>query len=572
MKNWMRYLMLGIVALFIGVLLSRGADKKEEAKNERGTVATKSATGGRTARRNAEISEFTRLPLTEGGEDNWLRWVAELENASIGDLPRFQESLTRENDTARRLLVERWLDLDPEAGLQYFVERFEEGEMGVKFGDQEVGFMREFFRLWADRDVREAIAAVEGVKSFPHLNEIHKVLGPALAKSDPEEALRYGLRQGLHRSGYYFFVSGKSLRNLIRKDPVVTAELMFEWGESSSKQARELIKIWSKSDPKKAIAFGLGRSESAGGRFADEVFQAWAKRDYEGASDWVAEEASEKEALLFTAPLVEVWAEDQPVAALSWAEEKLTGEVLQESAKRIILGALEKEENDVGELLQVVQSSEVHHEVVVALAEKLWGTGASQSRPKADRELHLERLAWFDHVTDQRSLNQLAEYFTRATSEVGTEWLEGFASSSRMSLLDRNGASSVLRNLAREGDYERSFEMMEFVDERYQRSVASDVFVTWLRRDLEASIVWMDEVANEEWRPQLTRAVTDEFFSNLRGDSVESFRQLAEKYPVQVKELVRDELRRMQLIYSASDFEGEAPEVSFDEILNVLSE
>ena len=573
MKNSYLYLILGLLALAIGFFVNRKDGGGGEREAASALTDTKSKSTRFAQRRNAEIQILNQVRRLEGGEQNWLRWVAELENASREDLPRFLENMPKKSSEAMDLLAERWFELGPEEALDYFSKRFEAGEMEVGIGEHEIQIMHSLFGLWSKRDLEGVVAAVDVLEAFPYLKERHRGLAEKLAQKDPERGLRYAMQNGVNRSGWIFFVRGKKLQRLIAQNPVKAADLIFEWGGAPGGHAeKELVKTWGKMNPKQAISYGLKRGNSVGSQFADGVFLSWAKRDYGEASDWVAEEASEKEALLFTAPLVEVWAEDQPVAALSWAEEELTGEVLQESAKRIILGALEKEENDVGELLQVVQSSEVHHEVVVALAEKLWGTGASQSRPKADRELHLERLAWFDHVTDQRSLNQLAEYFTRATSEVGTEWLEGFASSSRMSLLDRNGASSVLRNLAREGDYERSFEMMKFVDERYQRSVASDVFVTWLRRDPEASIVWMDEVANEEWRPQLTRAVTDEFFFNLRGDSVESFRQLAEKYPVRVKELVRDEVRRIQLIDSASDFEGEAPEVSFDEILNVLSE
>ena len=569
MKRKLLYALVLVFALSIGYLLS-WLQKDSGGEVTANVTATKSQTNQRSRRRTEVVEGLTQLQRNEGGEQAWLRWVAELENAEQEDLPRFLDSLPERGGVALDLLAERWLELGPEKAWQYFVGRFQRGEVESGISGREMSLVRVLIRRWADIDLDGVVAAIEQVDQFPYLEDVHRDLAPRLARVDPERGLRYALRVGMNRSGYYFFLNGKPLQRLIDKDPRVAAELIFEWDEQWTQKARrQLIKRWGQNNPEDAIQLGLERGDAIGKTFADEAFVAWAQQDYEEASAWVAEEASEEEASLFIAPLVDVWAKEEPVAALQWAQEQLAGSELQTTVTRLVLGAVEREDVDAGELLRQVQSPESHSEAALALAEKLWGSGS----PTLDGKTELERLAWFDHVTDRDTLNQVIYSLSQAESEEGQQWLSEFVRSEKMAMLDEHRAESLIVQLQDEKDFGKSFELLEFVDEACRDRCTANLFDRWFASEPEAAAQWLEEEpVTPVQHSMIAGTITDRFFSSLDEGDLEGIRQQKEKFPESAMQLVREGLLQNAEMARLEGYPEAEIEQHIGKVLQVLEE
>ena len=573
MKSSYLYLTLGLLALAIGFFVNRKGGEGVARKANPQFADTKSKSARLVERRSAEIQILNQARRLEGGEQNWLRWVAELENASREDLPRFLQNMPQGSDEAMDLLVERWFELGPEEALDYFSKRFELGEMEVGFRDRETQFMRSFFQLWTKRDVEGAVAAVNGLEAFPYLKEVHLGLAKKLAQKDPERGLRYAMKNGVNRSGWIFFVRGKKLQGLITKNPVQAADLIFEWGDSPGGHAeKELVKTWGKMNPKAAISYGLKRGNPVRSQFADGVFLSWAKRDYAEASDWVAGEASDEEAELFTAPLVEVWGREEPVAALHWAQEQLSGSVLNESVRRMVLGAIDSEEVNAGAMLKLIEDDGTRQEAAVALADHLWGSG---SNPKADEETHLKRLRWFEGIEDAETMNRVVGSLSRGGVEFGAEWLTEFVQGPQMQLLDQRRSANLIGRFAFEGDFEKGLEMTQFVAEKHRGACAAEIFSDWAGRDSEKATAWLEELSPSDARlPFLGKGVAEGFFSRFQGGEAkeELIREVAKNYSPQMLALVKGEIVKMQRGFYEGVSDDEETRAALERVLRVISE
>lgn len=571
-NNRWKYLSLGLLALACGYCWNLAGSQERGDETAENVAATKSDSGGKSRQRDAVIQGLTRLQRSEGGEDNWLRWVAELENAKRADLPRFLEHLPERSGLAMDLLAERWFDLGPEEAFDYFAKRFQDGEMAVGYSSKESQLSLDLVRLWAKRDLEGVVAAVEGVEAFPYLEEVHRTLAPLLCKSDPERGLRYALEHGMHRGGYYFFLGNKEVRKLIDRNPKVAGELMFEWGESRTKKARkELVKRWGVNHPMEAIRFGLERGDSIGGTFAHEVFVAWAQKDYEEASVWVAEEASDEEAELFIVPLVDVWSQEEPVAALQWAEEQLTGAAQEGAVTRLVAGAIDRKDVDAGELLQMVESPELYQQAAEALAKQL--REVSDRSSDENRVKLLEKLAWFDQVTDAQTLNGVIGDLMSVAKQADSEWVVDFARSERMSALDQNQAVMLLWELADNKHFEKGLEMVEFVAEEHRDECLTDMVERWFSRDPERSSAWLEEKGvTPIQRSMLSEKMLQTFFSGVAEGDLKAIREKAETYPEPMKALVREGVRKHQMIAETRGYQEEASTRMIKDVLEVLSE
>lgn len=572
MGNQGRFLLLGLLALAVGYFWSLvGSESRIGASGKR-VAATKSESGKKSGQRSSVIQGLTRLQRSEGGGENWLRWVAELENAEQADMLRFLEHLPERSGLALDLLVERWMELGPEEAFEYLAKRFEDGEMEMEYNGNEMQLSRKLVRLWAERDVEEALAAVEGVEAFPHLERIYRDLMVRLCKVDPERGLRFALKQGLNRGGYAFSLGGKELRQLIDKDPKMAGELIFKWSERTTEEARsELVKRWGENNPMEAIRFGLERGDSIGGTFADEVFVAWAQKDYEGASAWVAEEASDEEADLFIAPLVDVWGKKEPVTALKWAEEQLTESALEESVTRLVVGAIDRKDVNAGELLQIVESRELHQQAAEALAKEL--REVSNRSSDRNREKLLEKLAWFDHITDAKTLNGVFADLMSVARQTNSEWLEDFVRSERMGALDRNHAPLVLWELADAKDFEKSLDMVEFVAEKHRDECFTGMVERWFSREPEKSSAWLEKKGvTPIQRSMLSEMMVQRFFSGVAEDDLKAIREKAQTYPEFMKEFVREGVRKHQMLAEEEGYDDEASPQMMKDVLQALSE
>ncbi|MDP0490067.1 MAG: hypothetical protein Q7Q71_03325 [Verrucomicrobiota bacterium JB023] len=567
-KNWI-YATVFVVAVLLGVGWHDSTKDSNPEDLLAGSLPTKSSRRVLSAKREQEVAGLTRLQQEEGGEESWLRWLAELENATLADMPRFVSHVP-DHGPARDLVVERWLDLGPDEAIDYFQKKFAAGEMGAGMLDPDVQFVAILFDAWAKRDLDGAIAALEAMEAFPFLEKRIARLAELLAGKEPERAIRLAMRHNVHRSGRTFLVRGGRLRDWIQRDPETVAELIFAWGREDY-ALKDLAKHWGASSPKDAIAFGLARGGSNAQEFVDEVFQSWARRNYGEAAQWLSDEASDEEASLFTAPLVGVWGESDPQAALGWCEENLEGMPLVESVGRLVIGSVDSKGVSAGDLLARIDDERVHREVAVRLAHSLWGKGLDEEGAK----LVEERLAWFDHIREPQTWERIIPNLTLLGEyEAGAKWFREFVEREEAAQLGRYASESLLLGIAGQGDYAGSLAAVELMNKPHQEELYASLFSGWVKREPEAAADWLENLdGTDSRRAHLGMDLAQRFFYlvNRHPQDHDTVASLAKTVDPAFRQLVIDSLRRQQA-NSASSLRTDGTEVDFDMMIEALSD
>jgi len=278
------FIIFVIVTLFLGaqirVFQNRGIGERNLAQGE--VRATRSQERHLASERAAQVRSVIKSTFDKGGEEEWLRWLALLEQSSPEELPSFVAGVGN-HSVALGLIAERWVALDPERGFRYLQGLTEAKE----FRDQEsVGriLSREFFARWSEKDLSAALAPLNRDERLPMFHDLQAEMVKHLCKVDVEQALLYKNLWGVELS------SEEGLQNLsqwIESNPQRATALILE--RTDSELLDFLAKSRSENRPQEAIRSALQKGEQ-GSRFARLVFEEWIEKDFTSAWDWFFEE------------------------------------------------------------------------------------------------------------------------------------------------------------------------------------------------------------------------------------------------------------------------------------------
>ena len=319
----LRLILVVLIAIVIGFVShavqhsSRGAQEQLESDHS----SSKSQRRALSAHRSREIQSLTKGVFTEGGQEEWFRWLAYLENASVADLPQFV-SLVGNNQAALNLIAERWVTLDPQDCFRYLLSQ--RGEGGFRRQDSPATVFTElFFAKWIQLDLEAVAVALDSSEALAGLDDLRVLLVQEIFKTDLSRALALGSRWDTFYRGRW---SGDAmptlLQELAQNDPRAALEAVFEL--PSDNFLAELADLWGESDPKAALDFAFGKGGDRGYRMAERAFAKWSQDDFSAASQWFSE-LPEQEANFLTPTLVESWSKSDPAAALEWSQQSLSG-------------------------------------------------------------------------------------------------------------------------------------------------------------------------------------------------------------------------------------------------------
>lgn len=523
MKNRTLYGIAILLAFAIGVsanLAGTSGDKK--ARRPSGTQSSKSRQKASQSLRSREITTLTKGIESEAGVESWLRWLAYLENASAPDFPRFLENIP-DNSGALDLLLDRWVEVAPEQCWAYLLNKFQKKEFGASKQDQDRDVSSLLFSKWAARDLGGAMTALDEVSDFPYLYLLQRTLAQKLAAKDTDRAIRYAAERNLFNTPETLYVKPGQLKKWICQNPTSAADLIFDIeSRGSSLQSfgvKELVEEWSKLNPGGSLRYGLDAQSGLGSVFAEAVFEKWSQRDFAGASDWLAREASDAEADRLTPTLIGTWSQSDPEAALEWTQQSLEGELLESSVSRILIESAFSKTSNPGDVLAQIKDPEAYDIAARGLAAALWGSGKELDRRGGKLKIPLEEMiGWFDEVKDAGTYNEIVSQFVDEGREGELDFLRELASGERAPTLSRSSAGKLLRYVARENP-EEALQLVSHFKPSLQPSLKSHLILKWMSQDSQATEEWFQ---NAEVDPGLVPRMALSFTQRLSTYSKDS--------------------------------------------------
>lgn len=525
------FIIVLLVAIAIG-FTSHAVRHSEGSVRERGESAllvSKSRSGVSLARRSAEIKSLTKGVSLKGGREEWFRWLASLENASLTDLPQFI-SLVGNNTTALNLIAERWVELDPEHCFRYLLTRRGEGDFRYQDSADSV-FSELFFKKWIQRDLEAVVVALDRLEALADLDELRGLLVRDILKTDPLRGLTLGSRwKTFHR----YDVMPPLFREWVKKNPRVAVEAIFEI--PSSHFLAPFAELWAATDPRAALDFAFEKGGDRGFQFAESVFTKWSQDDFSVASQKLSE-LPDQQASFLTPILVETWSKSDPVAALDWSTQSLTGKLRNDSIERVVLASAFSKLASPRDLLARIESPQAYHQAVVGLSHKLWGKSYSND----DKKL-AEAITWFDDVEESRTLDKIFSEFTSFLASYDFERLDEFMRSPRAHTVSELSFGNGISQYAWYGAPAEAMAIIAEVPSSLIPEASKRVFSQWYEKEPEAAAAWVGDLAvDDPRRPYLVEGMDGILFDAHEEVVVE-----LNSMPPVIKELMRERITEKQ--------------------------
>lgn len=530
--------LFALIALGIGFAVHAGSHsaKANSAQDASTEFATPSSRNQSHLKQRNHIHALSKGITSTGGNEAWFRWLAYLENANLSDLPNYVEQAGND-PIALSLVAERWVALNPEDCFEYLLTLRESGDFSH---DDSAGnlFSKLVITKWVQRNLEGAITALDHSEALAGLNNLRKLTVDLLLANDPERALALGSRwKSFHASQNM----PSELAEWAQRNPQAAASAIFQISASSSATADspgpflpELAKIWAQKNPQAALEFGITQGNFRGYRFANLVFSKWADQDLDSASQWLSK-VSDEQAAYFTPTFMNLWARVDPSAALDWSQESLSGRLLSQSIQQIMKAAATSKDVNPRDLLARIESPEVHHKAVIALANKLWNrthwhglTGNSQN---------IEEISWFDDVTDPRTLDEIFINLSSAWSQADFEGYKTFLVSPRALGVSPSRFGVAIYALAGKAP-QQTMDFVGGLPERLIPDASASAFSIWHGRSPDEAVAWAQELATNDPRRAHLIENMREAFTKPHQESVANLNSM----PLIMKELYRADI------------------------------
>ncbi|MGJ8726094.1 MAG: hypothetical protein ACSHYB_16175 [Roseibacillus sp.] len=546
-----------LIAIVIGFVShavqhsSRGAQEQLESDHS----SSKSQRRALSAQRSREIQSLTKGVLVDGGQEEWFRWLAYLENASLSDLPQFV-SLVENNQTALNLIAERWVTLDPMDCFRYLLSQ--RGEVGFRLYDSPAFvFSKLFFAKWIQRDLEAVAVALDSSEALAGLDDLRVILVRELFKIDLSRALALGTRWDTFDRGRW---GGDAMPTLLQEwaqsDPRAALEAVFELPSDNFLAA--LADLWGESDPRAALDFSFGKGGDRGYRMAERAFAKWSQDDFSAASQWFSE-LPEPEANFLTPTLVEAWSKSDPTAALEWSQQSLTGRLRNDSIERIVIAAAFSKGPTPKDLLASIESPDAYQQAVVGLSRKLRGMNEKQQA---------EAISWFDDVEDAPTLNKLL-YGSFANFLVGHDFerFQKLVSSPKAQTVSAGTFSYAMGLYVGNGEPEEAMNLILESKSSFIPQATGRAFAHWYRKDGEAAAAWAESLHQDD--PRRSHLVQE--MGNFQNESYEQVVRKLNAMPPIMRELFREAIVEKQNDEKTYMNYVEDEEVDWGKLLEVLN-
>jgi hypothetical protein len=459
-------------------------------------LAAGTTDGGRSNSWRASTRQRMRLhddsPLTtrleqdlsmSTGVTRWLYWLEALEKAQPADFPRLAR-LAQGNATAMRFVGARWIEVAPR---HLFDTLVAESTKGDSFPVNDLGYT--LFQEWPKRDAEAAIAALSGTNNFGLRSSWRHTAAAAVFDADVERGLRLFGEWSIGNFGPRMTSVGK----WAAADPRHAAQFTLEnpSGYVSEAMMETIGKEWAKTDPARALEFGVATPGELSARMARAALKQWAEKNLGEAGDWLAAADAPTRNRL-GATFVEVWARQDAAEALAWCGENLSGSALNQAVGAVLKGVAAKDVVGGAALVAQMEPSSARAEAAMAVAKK-WFPEFSSSKPAAP-----EAIAWLgglDGDSVKRVLNEVTWSWSTADPKSLAAFLEGVKEDHVPSYT----YNAVARELARKNPA-GALEWANRLSGQAALSAGGDAFTEWRSSQPGAAMEWLDQLPPDDKR------------------------------------------------------------------------
>ena len=517
-----------LIAVAIGFASHAVKHFKGEANEDvrLGASPSKSRNGQSFVQRAEEIRLLTEGIARKGGEEEWFRWLASLENASLSDLPQFVASVGN-NAVALNLIAARWVALNPENGLRYLLSQRAQGDF-IQQDSSGLVFSEFFFEKWMQRDLEAVVAALESSDAPARLDKLRELVIQELLKSDLPRALAQGSQwKSFHR------YSGVPplLEEWVENDPRAAVQAIFELPSDSF--LKPLAELWGASDPRAALDFAFHKGGDRGFQFAEIVFTKWSQDDFPAASQKLSE-LSEQQANFLTPALIESWSKKEPIAALKWTQQSLTGRLENDSIERIVLASAYSGLASPKDLLAQIESPQAYQQAVVGLSHQLWGQGYSPND-----SIFKKAVTWFDDVDEPQTLEKIFTEFSNFLSYYDFDQFRKFVESERAQTVSPFHFSHAMGLYYYTGTPEGAMDLISESKSSIIPAATANVFGKWYEDEPEAAVTWAERLSPDDARlPYLVKELRRNFYFKPHTQAVDYINS----QPKIIKTMLRKEL------------------------------
>ncbi len=271
--------------------------------------------------------------------------------ATAADIPQLLKFCS-DDSFARDLLLQRWVELDPDAA---FSHAFEHPIMGDIFLNDDKNDTIIILTAMCRHDLSGTTAKIEAkVGGLFASFYIHKTRSQLLLTD-----MEAGIRLAAHPVAPVFLFSSEGDGEWMEQDPVKAARLLAALppGEFRDKSLAEAMNLLAKNNLSAAIALqekfpSLMLHETHDG-VQDAFFAKWAKQDLTGMTAFLNDKAGSGLRTAMKSAIAKALGEQNPMSALKWTEENLSGHARGEAARSILFDLAQK---DTAAALQYVQS------------------------------------------------------------------------------------------------------------------------------------------------------------------------------------------------------------------------
>ena len=345
----------------------------------------------------AILKEIDRLTLEEAPSA-----VRELrEMTSDGRLPRGL------GDTVLMASLSRLADLSPRRAVQELTFLWRTRDQGAAAILERVAAKDP---LAAEKLLRGDLGDALG----PKADSLAAKLTSAWAATDYEGARAWAENQtGRARDNALLGLLGAAFH----RDPAAAMQIFdqIQHTEDQSQARWQLLDLWAARDPSQALAFAAGASEKSLNEEHRLLFRRWAEKDIQGSLTAFA--TLPPEIRRHTAEtLVDVWAEDDPVAAARWIQDQPSEVQSFNALSQAAIGWAVRDPAAASEWIGSLPPGEARQGAIFGLV-------TSQS----DRDSP-SAVAWAEQLTDpairQRALGSSFAKWNRTDPAAAQAWLE----------------------------------------------------------------------------------------------------------------------------------------------------
>jgi len=315
------------------------------------------------------------------------------------------------------------------------------------------------------------------------------------------EAMKLDPKRGLEIMKQWGVVSWVpnmgALQRWAGRDPQAAAAAVFENATNSvgfEKAVQAVADTWGKNDPGGALDYMVSQNSHLGQLAQERVMQTWARGDFDAASDWLAAQTDPSLQSRLTPRLVEVWAEEDPQAALGWCQEHLSGSDLNKSVGLLARGAAAKDVASTASMVAGLESSPARTQAGIEVA-KAWFPQSSPS----NRKVTSEAVDWLQNLDDPEMQGKILKEISWGWGESDRDGLMDFLSSPHAAQAPDEVFERAARNFAAH-DLDAAFKWSETLPVGHSNTVASQVFRSWLQNQPESAGNWLEKFPESDGR------------------------------------------------------------------------